>query len=200
MPQSSDAYLWKTKRNRSSHVWNQYSSQLLGCLTIFIWLGSSSMKLYSAQVISTSTKPRSKVHLKPLGRHSWSLWRVAPIHVFISQSEGVQGDCRHRRHKEALTEGLKAPGTHADLEAALWWEAGFTISDTLTQAGVCFFSPQQMILQGLVLQWLDLGQEVWSLGVFWHLLLCFETSIWKIYCISFGSQCFFSYSANYVWL
>lgn len=46
---------------------------------------------YSAQVIGTSTKAHSKVHMKPLGRHSWSVWRVAPIHVYLSVWRGAGG-------------------------------------------------------------------------------------------------------------
>lgn len=133
-------------------------------VTIFIWLGSNSMKLCSAQIIGTSTKAYSKVHLKPLERHSWSYcFEECPIHVFISLSlKGCMRIAGREDTKVALTEGLKAPGTQADLEAALWWEAGFTISDSVPQAGVCFFWPQQMISHGPELQWLDLGQKLSS--------------------------------------
>lgn len=76
-----------------------------------------------------------------------------------------------------LNPGLKERGTQADLGAGQWWEAGFTNSAGLTQAGLCSFWPQQIMLRGTELQWLGLGQKLSSMGNFWHLVLLFRAKI-----------------------
>lgn len=137
MPQSFDAYLWKTKRNRPSNLWNQFSSQLLGWLTIFVWLGSHSMELYSAQI--TGTKTYSKVHLESLeGTLDHAALKSCPHPcIYLSVWRGAWG--LQAKTQNSSDWGLKAPGTQADLEQLCDGKQGLLFQTVSHRQGSAFF-------------------------------------------------------------